>query len=214
MDIERDSQVLTRLEIEGLTLSRGERRLFAGLSFALAAGEAAALTGANGAGKTSLLRAVAGYIRPDAGAVVFHGATGRVEAETARRSALHLLGHHEGLKPQRTARQELGFQVEWLGGSTAALDAAVARLKLSPLLDLETRKLSAGQRRRLSLARLVAAPRALWLLDEPLAPLDEAWRSVAAELMAEHLAGGGMILAAVHDPLPVPARSLDLGGVQ
>ncbi|WP_312219923.1 heme ABC exporter ATP-binding protein CcmA [Brevundimonas sp.] len=206
--------MLTRLDIEGLTLSRGERRLFAGLSFALAAGEAAALTGANGAGKTSLLRAVAGYIRPDAGAVVFHGATGRVEAETARRSALHLLGHHEGLKPQRTARQELGFQVEWLGGSTAALDAAVARLKLAPLLDLETRKLSAGQRRRLSLARLVAAPRALWLLDEPLAPLDEAWRSVAAELMAEHLAGGGMILAAVHDPLPVPAPSLDLGGVR
>ncbi|MGW8705582.1 heme ABC exporter ATP-binding protein CcmA [Brevundimonas sp. NPDC055814] len=203
--------MLTRLDIEGLTLSRGERRLFAGLSFALAAGEAAALTGANGAGKTSLLRAVAGFIRPDVGAVVFHDATGRVEAETARRSALHLLGHHEGLKPQRTARQELGFQVEWLGGSTAALDAAVARLKLAPLLDLETRKLSAGQRRRLSLARLVAAPRALWLLDEPLAPLDEAWRSVAAELMAEHLAGGGMILAAVHDPLPVPARSLDLG---
>lgn len=206
--------MLTRLEIEGLTLSRGERRLFAGLSFALAAGEAAALTGANGAGKTSLLRAVAGFIRPDVGAVVFHDATGRVEAETARRSALHLLGHHEGLKPQRTARQELGFQVDWLGGSAVALDAAVARLKLSPLLDLETRKLSAGQRRRLSLARLVAAPRALWLLDEPLAPLDEAWRSVAAELMAEHLAGGGMILAAVHDPLPVPARSLDLGGVQ
>ncbi len=203
--------MLTRLEIEGLTLSRGERRLFAGLSFALAAGEAAALTGANGAGKTSLLRAVAGFIRPDVGAVVFHDATGMIEAETARRSALHLLGHHEGLKPQRTARQELGFQVEWLGGSTADLDAAIARLKLSSLLDLETRKLSAGQRRRVSLARLVAAPRALWLLDEPLAPLDEAWRSVAAELMAEHLAGGGMILAAVHDPLPVPARSLDLG---
>lgn len=211
MDIERDSQVLTRLDIEALSLSRGERRLFDGLSFALAAGEAAALTGANGAGKTSLLRAVAGFIRPDAGAVVFHDATGRVEAETARRSALHLLGHHEGLKPQRTARQELGFQIEWLGGSAVALDAAVARLKLAPLLDLETRKLSAGQRRRLSLARLVAAPRALWLLDEPLAPLDEAWRSVAAELMAEHLASGGMILAAVHDPLPVPARSLDLG---
>src|SRR5690606_18162708 len=137
-------------------------RLFAGLSFALAAGEAAALTGANGAGKTSLLRAVAGFIRPDVGAVAFHDATGLVEAETPRRSALQLLGHHEGLKPQRTARQELGVQVEWLGGSAAALGAAVARLKLAPLLDLETRKLSAGQRRRLSLARLVAAPRALW----------------------------------------------------
>src|SRR5690606_24986627 len=133
--------------------------------------------------------------------------------ETARRSALHLLGHHEGLKPQRTARQELGFQIEWLGGSAEAMDAAVARLKLAPLLDLETRKLSAGQRRRLSLARLVAAPRALGLLDEPLAPLDEVWRSVAAELMAEHLAGGGMVLAAVHDPLPVAARSLDLAQI-
>nr|WP_313040162.1 heme ABC exporter ATP-binding protein CcmA [Brevundimonas diminuta] len=206
--------MLTRLGIAGLSLSRGERRLFSDLSFALAAGEAAALTGANGAGKTSLLRAVAGFIRPDAGAVVFHDAEGEMEAETARRAALHLLGHHEGLKPQRTARQELGFQVEWLGGSAAAMDAAVERLKLAPLLDLETRKLSAGQRRRLSLARLVAAPRALWLLDEPLAPLDEAWRGVAAELMAEHLAGGGMILAAVHDPLPVPARPLDLGGAR
>lgn len=204
--------MLTRLGIAGLSLSRGERRLFSDLSFALAAGEAAALTGANGAGKTSLLRAVAGFIRPDAGAVVFHDAEGEMEAETARRAALHLLGHHEGLKPQRTARQELGFQVEWLGGSAVAMDAAVERLKLAPLLDLETRKLSAGQRRRLSLARLVAAPRALWLLDEPLAPLDEAWRGVAADLMAEHLAGGGMILAAVHDPLPVPARPLDLGG--
>lgn len=214
MDIERDSQVLTRLEIAALGLSRGERRLFSGLSFALSGGEAAALTGANGAGKTSLLRAVAGFIRPDAGTIAFHGADGEMEAETTQRSALHLLGHHEGLKPQRTARQELGFQVEWLGGSAAAVDAAVARLKLAPLLDLETRKLSAGQRRRLSLARLVAAPRVLWLLDEPLAPLDEAWRGVAAELMTEHLAGGGMILAAVHDPLPVAARSLDLGGVR
>ncbi len=206
--------MLIRLDIQGLSLSRGERRLFSDLSFALSAGEAAALTGATGAGETSLLRAVAGFIRPDAGAVVFHDADGAVEAETARRSALHLLGHHEGLKPQRTARQELGFQVEWLGGSAAAMDAAVERLKLAPLMDLETRKLSAGQRRRLSLARLVAAPRALWLLDEPLAPLDEAWRGVAAELMAEHLAGGGMILAAVHDPLPVPARPLDLGGAR
>lgn len=214
MDIERDSQVLIGVDIRSLSLSRGERRLFSGLSAGLSAGEAVALTGANGAGKTSLLRAVAGFIRPDAGTIAFRGADGEIEAETARRAALHLLGHHEGLKPQRTAGQELGFQVEWLGGAANGLAAAVARLKLAPLLDLETRKLSAGQRRRLSLARLVAAPRALWLLDEPLAPLDEAWRGVAAELMAEHLAGGGMILAAVHDPLPVPARPLDLGGTR
>lgn len=205
--------MLTGVEIRALTLSRGERRLFTGLSAAVSAGEAVALTGANGAGKTSLLRAVAGFIRPEGGGVVFRGAEGEVEPETARRGGLHLLGHHEGLKPQRTVRQELAFQAAWMGGTADRLADAVARLKLTPLLDLETRKLSAGQRRRLSLARLAAAPRPLWLLDEPLAPLDEVWRRGAAELMGEHLAAGGMILAAVHDPLPVPSRHLDLAGL-
>ena len=218
MDIEKGSQIggimLTTLDIETLSLSRGERVLFRGLSLRLSAGEATALTGANGAGKTSLLRAVAGFIRPDAGAITFGGADGEVlDSEAARRDGVHLLGHLEGLKPTRTARQEFDFQTDWLGGSEAAREAAITRLTLAPLLDLETRKLSAGQKRRLSLARLVAAPRALWLLDEPLAPLDERWRAVAAELMAAHLASGGMILAAVHDPLPVPARNLDLGGL-
>ena len=218
MDIENGSQVggvmLKTVDIEGLSLSRGERILFRGLSLRLSAGEAVALTGANGAGKTSLLRAVAGFIRPDAGTITFGGADGEaLDSEAARRDGVHLLGHLEGLKPTRTARQEFDFQTAWLGGSEAAREAAVTRLSLAPLLDLETRKLSAGQKRRLSLARLVAAPRALWLLDEPLAPLDERWRVVAAELMAAHLASGGMILAAVHDPLPVPARNLDLGGL-
>ncbi|QTC89624.1 heme ABC exporter ATP-binding protein CcmA [Brevundimonas pondensis] len=206
--------MLKTVDIEGLSLSRGERNLFRGLSLRLSAGEAVALTGANGAGKTSLLRAVAGFIRPDAGTITFGGADGEaLDAEAARQGGVHLLGHLEGLKPTRTARQEFDFQTAWLGGSDAAREAATARLSLTPLLDLETRKLSAGQKRRLSLARLVAAPRALWLLDEPLAPLDERWRAVAAELMAAHLASGGMILAAVHDPLPVPARNLDLGGL-
>ena len=218
MDIEKGSQIggimLTTLDIEGLSLSRGERVLFRGLSLRLSAGEAVALTGANGAGKTSLLRAVAGFIRPDSGAITFGGADSEaLDSEVARRDGVHLLGHLEGLKPTRTARQEFDFQTDWLGGSEAAREAAITRLTLAPLLDLETRKLSAGQKRRLSLARLVAAPRALWLLDEPLAPLDERWRAVAAELMAAHLASGGMILAAVHDPLPVPARNLDLGGL-
>jgi heme exporter protein A len=218
MDIEKGSQIggamLKTVDIEALSLSRGERLLFRGLSLRLSAGEAVALTGANGAGKTSLLRAVAGFIRPDAGAITFGGADGEaLDSEVARRDGLHLLGHLEGLKPTRTARQEFDFQTAWLGGSEVAREAAVTRLSLAPLLDLETRKLSAGQKRRLSLARLIAAPRALWLLDEPLAPLDERWRAVAAELMAAHLASGGMILAAVHDPLPVPARNLDLGGL-
>ncbi|MBA3999802.1 heme ABC exporter ATP-binding protein CcmA [Brevundimonas sp.] len=202
--------MIGRLGIDDLGLSRGERVLFQGLSVDLKTGEALALTGANGAGKTSLLRAVAGFIRPDAGGVRFlDRLNGDIEPETARARHIHLLGHLEGLKGARTARDELCFQTAWCGG--AGIDAAVEALGLAPLLDLETRKLSAGQRRRLSLARLIAAPRALWLLDEPLAPLDARWRGVATQLMRDHLAGDGMVIAAVHDPLDLPCRTLDVG---
>ncbi|MDR3509259.1 MAG: ATP-binding cassette domain-containing protein, partial [Caulobacteraceae bacterium] len=98
----------------------------------------------------------------------------------------------------------------WTGGTTASAQAAMRRLDLTRLKDLEVRKLSAGQRRRLALARLLASPRRLWLLDEPLAPLDADRRRLFGEIMAEHLAGGGMILAAVHDPLPIPARGAEI----
>lgn len=196
------------ISVSGLTISRGERVLFRDLSFAVAAGEVLALTGANGAGKTSLLRAMAGFIRPDAGEVVVDGA----ETGEARGSRLHWLGHLDGLKPARRAREELDFQCRWLGADTAAIAAAVLRLGLEPLLDLEVRKLSAGQRRRLALARLIAAPRPLWLLDEPLSPLDARWRAEVGVLIQAHVAGGGAVIAAVHDPLPVAARTLDLSG--
>lgn len=193
------------LKVAGLSLSRGERRLFRDLSFDLAPGQAIALTGANGAGKTSLLRAVAGFIRPDAGAILIDSAPAEA------RDRLHLLGHQDGLKGPRLARDELDFQARWLGADDAGLSQAVATLGLAPLLDLETRKLSAGQRRRLALARLIAAPRPLWLMDEPFGPLDARWRDTLGQLMNHHLAGGGAILAAVHDPLPIPAEGLDLG---
>jgi heme exporter protein A len=202
--------MIARMTISDLGLSRGERALFQRLSIDLGAGEALALTGANGTGKTSLLRAIAGFIRPDAGAArFFDGAEREIEAGVARSGHIHLLGHLEGLKGARTTRDELAFQASWCGGAGA--EAAVEALGLAPLLDLETRKLSAGQKRRLSLARLVAAPRALWLLDEPLAPLDARWRAVATGLMQDHLAGGGLLIAAVHDPLDLPCRALDVG---
>ena len=197
------------LSIEALALARGERPLFTGFDLTLQAGEAVVLTGANGAGKTSLLRAVAGLLRPAGGAVRFFGRQGELEAEAARATGLHLLGHHDGLKTGRTAGEELAFWSAWLGGGDAK--AAVEGLDLAPLLDLEVRKLSAGQRRRLSLARLMAAPRSLWLLDEPLAPLDAARRSRFGEIMRAHLDTGGLILAAVHDPLPIPARVVAVG---
>jgi heme exporter protein A len=205
--------MIARLVIEALSVVRGERRLFTGFDLAIAAGEAVALTGANGAGKTSLLRAVAGLLRPAAGAIRFEGAGGALEAEDARAAGLHLLGHQDGLKTTRTAGEELEFWAAWTGGSAAGAARAIEALELEPLLELEVRRLSAGQRRRLALARLVASPRPLWLLDEPLAPLDAGRRSRFGALMAEHLDGGGLILAAVHDPLPIPTRAAAIGAV-
>lgn len=201
--------MITRLQVEDLAIRRGERMLFERLSFAVAAGEAVALIGRNGAGKTSLLRAVAGLLRPAAGTVRFAGVADVAEA---RAGDLHLIGHLDGLKGGRTAREELAFAAGWCGADAAGLARATEALDLGRLLDLEVRKLSAGQRRRVGLARLVAAPRTLWLLDEPLAPLDGDWRTRVGQLVADHLAGGGMLLAAVHDPLPVPARTVEVGG--
>jgi len=200
--------MITGLELRDLAVRRGGRTLFAGLSLDLRAGEACALTGANGAGKTSLLRAVAGLVPPEAGSVTF----GEADPVEARNAGLHLVGHQDGLKPARTTREELQFWSAWSGGTAASASAAAEALELGPLLDLEVRRLSAGQRRRLVLSRLLAAPRPLWLLDEPLSPLDARWRSRFGEMMATHLAGGGLILAAVHDPLPIAAKTLDLGG--
>ena len=203
--------MIAALAIENLSVARGDRVLFEAFGLELAAGEAVALTGANGAGKTSLLRAVAGLIRPAAGVIRFGGAAGDLPPEDARANDLHFVGHHDGLKPGRTAWEELLFQIRWTGGSPDSAAAACVRLDLNRLRDLEVRKLSAGQRRRVALARLVASPRRLWLLDEPLAPLDARRRAEFGELMGEHLAGGGLILAAVHDPLPVTARNVEIG---
>lgn len=200
----------------GLTVVRGERTLFRDLSFKVRSGEAVALTGANGSGKTSLLRAVSGFLTPAAGEVSFCDADANtIDPGLARGHQLHHLGHLDALKGARTAREELQFQSDWLGHSSldaaSGIPEAIETLGLRPLLDLEVRKLSAGQRRRLAMARLIGAPRALWLLDEPLSPLDSRWREAVGQIMKAHLDSGGLIMAAVHDPLPIPTRSLDLG---
>ena len=195
------------ISVSALTVSRGERILFRDLSFTVAHGEVLALTGANGAGKTSLLRAIARFIRPDAGEIAFGG----TDVHEARRQHLHWQGPLDGLKAARSARDELAFQTRFAGADPDGVAAAIDLLALTPLLDLEVRQLSAGQRRRLALARLIAAPRPLWLLDEPFSPLDARWRAVFGTLMQAHVDKGGAVIAAVHDPLPVPARTLDIG---
>jgi heme exporter protein A len=204
--VRRRERVIASLSIRDLAVRRGGRLLFSGVGLELAAGEAAALTGRNGAGKTSLLRAVAGLVGTEAGGIAF----GQADPAEARAGGLHLVGHQDGLKPARAVREELEFWCRWVGGTPASTQAAAQALDLNPLLDLEVRQLSAGQRRRLALAKLIAAPRPLWLLDEPLSPLDTEWRTRFGRMMAEHLAGGGLILAAVHDPLPIPSKSLEL----
>jgi heme exporter protein A len=192
--------------MENLVVARGGRVLFGDLSARVQAGEALVVSGANGVGKSSLLRVVAGLLRPLAGKIVFEGA-----ADDARRGDLHLMGHHDGFKGGRTAREELLFQAAWAGAADGAALRAAERLGVARQLTLEVRRLSAGQRRRLALARLIAAPRSLWLMDESLAPLDADGRALMGEIMGDHLAGGGLILAASHDPLPVQARVLELG---
>ena len=199
--------MISALVIEDLALERGSRLLFQGLSARLRAGEALAVVGPNGTGKTSLLRAIAGLLRPAAGRIEFEDAADDGEA---RRGGLHLLGHLDGLKSARTAREELLFQCRWCGAAASAALEAADRLGLARQLDLEVRRLSAGQRRRLALARLIAAPRSLWLLDEPLAPLDAAARALMGEVMSAHLVAGGLIVAAVHDPLPITASTLEI----
>lgn len=202
--------MITRLDIEDLALRRGGRLLFSGLSLRLAAGQAAALVGRNGAGKTSLLRAIAGLAPAEAGTIGF----GALDPAEARADQIHFAAHQDGLKPARTARDELRFWSRWAGGTDASMARAAETLELSALLDLEVRRLSAGQRRRVALARLLAAPRPLWLLDEPLSPLDAEWRERFGALMAAHLAGGGLIVAAVHDPLPIPADILEIAALE
>ena len=195
-----------RLAGHGLGCIRGGREVLAGLNFAVDGGEALAITGRNGAGKTTLLRLIAGLLEPAGGQLELTGGA----PDTSVAEQAHYVGHRDALKPALSVRENLDFWYAFLGGRDASAASALEAVGLGGLAALPAAYLSAGQRRRLALARLVAAPRPIWLLDEPTAALDTAGQQRLAELMTSHLAGGGIIVAATHGPLGIPAKELRL----
>lgn len=198
----------TRLHTENLACRRGGRLIFEGLSFTLGQAEAIALTGRNGAGKSSLIAMLCGRLRPDGGAIRLEG--GDEEAQLAEIS--HLVGHRDGLKTALTARENLAFAQDVLGDAAATPEEALAVVGLPHAAELPVGYLSAGQRRRVALARLLVSRRPYWLLDEPMSALDAASQLMLAGLMRDHLAQGGAILAATHGPLGLDgAREVRIG---
>jgi heme exporter protein A len=185
-----------RLEASGLTCVRGSRMVFAGIGFAVAGGEVLLVTGPNGAGKSSLLRMVAGLVPIVAGRLALSGG----DSERTVPEQAHYLGHQDALKPSLTVSENLDFWARYLGGQ-AGTSEALAAVGLDGLAELPAAYLSAGQRRRLSIARLAAVRRPIWLLDEPTSALDREAQERLAELMRIHLSGGGLIVAATHGPI-------------
>ena len=197
-----------RLVATELACVRGGRGVFSRLSFAVGAGEALLVSGPNGAGKSSLLRAVAGLVHLTAGTLALEG--GDDDATLAEQA--HYLGHQDALKPSLTVAENLDFWARYLDGG-AAIAPALDAVGLGGIARLPAAYLSAGQRRRLSIARLIAVDRPLWLLDEPTSALDAAAQTTLAKLMRDHLTSGGMILAATHGPIGLDGvKELRLGG--
>jgi heme exporter protein A len=201
------------LEARGLACSRGPVTLFRDVSFAVVSGEWIALRGANGSGKTTLLRCIAGLTQADAGDVLWEGAPVSSNAAAFHHS-LSYGGHLAGIKDDLTADENLAALVA-LRGTPANAEArrdALARVGLDKRRHLQARRLSAGQRRRIGLARLALERAPLWALDEPLTALDDEGQRLFEGMLADHIAAGGVAVIATHHPLaPQPARELRLG---
>lgn len=192
------------LEISNLTGVRGGRTLFRDLSFSVEVGRVLCVEGANGAGKTSLLRMLAGLLAPAGGSIRF----GDVVDAEERGKSVGWLGHHDAVKPQMSPRETLAFFARLHGGGD--VEAAMAALRIGHLGALPGQYLSAGQKKRVALARLVLSGRPLWLMDEPLASLDAAGRVVVAGLIAAHCGRGGIAVVATHEPLGVDCERMTL----
>jgi heme exporter protein A len=196
-----------RLSGREVSCVRGGREVFSGLSFEASSGDAIAVVGPNGSGKTSLLRLIAGVLAPAGGSIRLEGG----ESELTLSEQSHYLGHRDALKPALTVSENLDFWRGFLGGTSSNPAESLALVELDHAARLPAAFLSAGQRRRLSIARLLTVQRPIWLLDEPTNALDTAGQKLFANLMGDHLARGGLIIAATHTPLGVPTRNLRIG---
>jgi heme exporter protein A len=197
------------VKVDNLACRRSGRLIFQNVSFSLCEGDALMVTGRNGAGKSTLLALLAGRLPPDQGSIEADGLGDALLPE-----CLHWVAHRDALKPSLTAEENLAFARDLLGGPTSfgtgALSPrdALASLGLAHAARLPVAYLSAGQRRRVALARLLVAPRPLWLLDEPGSALDAASQATLRDLMKQHLARGGLIVAATHAPLGLDAAEI------
>lgn len=195
---------LAFVEAKDLACVRGGRSVFRNLNFRVKAGEALALQGANGAGKTSTLRMLAGLLPQAEGDIRF----GDVEDAEERGHMVAWLGHQDGIKAQLSVAENAAFFARIFGASGAA--DALGRVGLAAQADWPVNFLSAGQRRRLALARLLLSHRPLWLLDEPNAALDEQGRALMTSLIKEHLADAGIAIIATHEAPQIPCARLTL----
>lgn len=196
---------------EKLAVARGSRLVVEDVSFAVGSGEVLQVTGPNGAGKTTLLRAIAGFLSPASGALRLEGGT----ADTPIAEHCHYVGHLNGVKAKLSVAENLTFWAAYLGSEAAEpadIDAALDAFGLTPLATIAAGYLSAGQKRRVGLARLLVAHRPIWLLDEPTVSLDAASTEILANLIRRHVESGGLVIAATHIPLGlVQPRELKLG---
>ena len=200
-----------RLNAADLACTRGGRRVFEAIAFELRSGQALILRGANGAGKSSLLRMLAGLLHPSAGALSWDGVVIAADRD-AHRARIGYLGMLDALKPALTIAETLGFHAKLHGGDESRVAPALDALGLVALADVPARRLSQGQRRRAALARLLTGPDALWLLDEPTLALDSDGLDRLGTVMSGHLARGGLAVIATHVDLPMPhAETLTLG---